>query len=260
MRRRAVLRCRQCSRAVLGAAATEGFIGFHAHPVSPEKKTAKPLRRKRSVRRGGAGRGGAACRVAASRRYARSHFIATHNQSACAHPHCHAVVAAAAAAAAEADLLTTAVGGGRRLACGCATRRVGATRATQVAGDKHAGRHAAGRTGGMDELAHRGTRHGHRAARRVRERQRCTRHTEAKARRLPSRAAAALKASAPASQAAHEPGTESVGGRAPSLKGSRRACAVRSKDSQKTASSIQSGGGCTTRQHAPRRTARSDGC
>jgi hypothetical protein len=107
----------------------------------------------------------------------------------------------------------------------------------------------------MDELAHRGTRHGHRAARRVRERQRCTRHTEAKARRLPSRAAAALKASAPASQAAHEPGTESVGGRAPSLKGSRRACAVRSKDSQKTASSIQSGGGCTTRQHAPRRTA-----
>jgi hypothetical protein len=138
LRRRAVLRCRQCSRAVLGAAATEGFIGFHAHPVSPEKKTAKPLRRKRSVRRGGAGRGGAACRVAASRRYARSHFIATHIQSACAHPHCHAVVAAAAAAAAEADLLTTAVGGGRRLACGCATRRVGATRATQVAGDKHA--------------------------------------------------------------------------------------------------------------------------
>ena len=53
--RRAVVRCRQCSRAVLGAAATEGFIGFHAHPVSPENKTAKPLQRKRSVRRGGAG-------------------------------------------------------------------------------------------------------------------------------------------------------------------------------------------------------------
>ena len=61
LRRRAVVRCRQCSRAVLGAAATEGFIGFHAHPVSPENKTAKPLRRKAF---GAAGRGGAGLPVA----------------------------------------------------------------------------------------------------------------------------------------------------------------------------------------------------
>ena len=111
---------------------------FTLIPSVPKRKP--PNRSGASVRCGGAGRGGAGLPVAwLPRDGTRAATSSQPTSKAPAHTPTATPSWRRRRRRAEADLLTTAVGGGRRLACGCATRRVGATRATQVAGDKHAG-------------------------------------------------------------------------------------------------------------------------